>query len=298
MAMDAWDAQDAHPNSNMSETIIIGGCDTGVSNQFVNCGTTMMDQIEDVIANISLEYNNGNWDYLHKKFMTKLAQTTYYWRKDRLITATERSKISSCTWQIKSNFDELIIKLGDFEYLQSKGITVEQFLDSARPIADLLNAGTTPSNLYGKLYQGGLIFYINTEDGSGLVAALSNQQRAQWGCNGVDLPGALGTSIGSGAQNTIDILAGCSTIGTAAYVCSNLTLGGFSDWFLPSKDEVTAMRNNLHLNGLGNFPYGWYWSSSEFDSVGAWYQYMDSPSSYHQNQKNNQGGSVRAVRAF
>jgi hypothetical protein len=48
---------------------------------------------------------------------------------------------------------------------------------------------------------------------------------------------------------------------------------GHTDWYLPGKDEL----NTLYFsNGaIGGFdtsggPYSWYWSSSEFNSSGAW----------------------------
>jgi len=64
----------------------------------VKNGTTMMDQINDLVAEINSQYNGENYTYLHKKFMTKLSYITYKWRMDKLITATQRSKISSCAW--------------------------------------------------------------------------------------------------------------------------------------------------------------------------------------------------------
>ncbi|MDO9276070.1 MAG: hypothetical protein Q7T92_11045 [Lutibacter sp.] len=87
---------DAHPNSNLSETINIGGCYPVVNNVLVNCGTTMMDQIDDLVEEINLQYNGDNYVYLHKRFVTKMAQLTYSWRIAKLITATQRSKISTC----------------------------------------------------------------------------------------------------------------------------------------------------------------------------------------------------------
>jgi hypothetical protein len=89
---------DAHPNSDMSEKINIGECNLNVDNKMVKNGTMMMDQVNDLIDQINEQYNGQNYTYLHKRFMTELAQITYRWRMSRLITATQRSQISSCAW--------------------------------------------------------------------------------------------------------------------------------------------------------------------------------------------------------
>jgi hypothetical protein len=43
----------------------------------------------------------------------------------------------------------------------------------------------------------------------------------------------------------------------------NIKTGTFNDWFLPSKDELSAMYTNLHAEGVGGFGTNIYWSSSE-----------------------------------
>ena len=161
----------------------------------------------------------------------------------------------------------------------------------------------------GDTHQGGIIFYLDG-NGGGLIAALTDQTTyAEWGCEEISISGADGTAIGTGNQNTIDIEAGCTTTGIAADICANLTLGGYSDWFLPSKDELNLMWTNLadsdgdgvnngvtDPNNLGGFAVNYYWSSTEADYNNAWRQSFYYGSQNYNNK--NYGSSVRAVRAF
>jgi len=131
-----------------------------------------------------------------------------------------------------------------------------------------------------------------------LEAAPSDQvpSAAVWGCYGTLISGADGTAVGTGEQNTIDIEAGCTTPDTAADICANLSLGGYVDWFLPSKDELNLMFTNLKVFGVGDFAGSYYWSSSEYGAWSAWLQYFSGDIQYADVK-----GSmfwVRAVRAF
>jgi len=149
----------------------------------------------------------------------------------------------------------------------------------------------------GDTYQGGIVFYLDG-NGGGLIAAPSDQSTgAEWGCFGTLISGADGTAIGTGNQNTIDIEAGCTTVGTAADICANYTDGTYSDWFLPSKDELNQMWLNLHLQGLGGFANYGYLSSTENGINLAWVQGFGDgvQSSYI---KYNANGNVRAIRSF
>ena len=154
----------------------------------------------------------------------------------------------------------------------------------------------------GDTHQGGIIFYLDGNGGGLIAAPIDQSSDAEWGCYGTLISGADGTAIGTGAQNTIDIEAGCSESGTAADICANLTLGGYSDWFLPSKDELNEMYlnigqgNTLGLGNIGGFANNYYWSSTEYDGIYAWGQYFFNGGPFSTSKFNN--FNVRAVRAF
>ena len=156
----------------------------------------------------------------------------------------------------------------------------------------------------GDFYQGGVIFYLDGS-GGGLICAVSDQSStAEWGCFPILLSGADGTAIGTGAQNTIDIEAGCTTPGTAADLCANLSSNGYTDWFLPSNDELIEMQSNKAIidatavaNGGSTFvTYASYWSSTEYDHESAWNQWFDND--YQDGNNKGYPAFVRAIRAF
>jgi hypothetical protein len=130
---------------------------------------------------------------------------------------------------------------------------------------------TTSSLHIGKYYAGGIIFYLDSTMQHGIVSAPIDQGSAIWGCEG-DISNT-NVNIGSGSFNTAVMVASCNTPGTAARICNDLVLNGYSDWFLPSFNELFLMWSNLHINGLGSFNLAWpseYWSSSASASWAAY----------------------------
>lgn len=110
------------------------------------------------------------------------------------------------------------------------------------------------------------------------------------------------TGIGEGRNNTNIIVNKASNKrkDNAAMACVVYAGGGYSDWFLPSKDELKLMYQNLKENGIGNFPNGWdgclYWSGSEYSTGYAWIQSFR----YGDQDGYSRGNAhyVRPIRAF
>lgn len=121
---------------------------------------------------------------------------------------------------------------------------------------------------------GGIVFQISDAGIHGLEAAPVDQGAAPWGCGGLTIPGANGTAVGTGKQNTADILAGCNQAGIAAQLAADYSLGGFDDWHLPSRDELNLLYQQKAV--VGGFADEFYWSSSEFSSgtFSAWTQWF------------------------
>jgi hypothetical protein len=166
----------------------------------------------------------------------------------------------------------------------------------------------------GDVYQGGVIFYILEEGDTGyvagethgLIAAVEDQSSGiQWYNDSYDTTGATGTAVGTGSANTDAIIAaqGATETSYAAGLARAYTGGGYTDWFLPSKDELNKMYTNratinttAAANSGSDFANNYYWSSTESDSNNAWRQNFDNGDQYDDYKYYT--SPVRAVRAF
>jgi len=123
----------------------------------------------------------------------------------------------------------------------------------------------------GDHYQGGVIFYIDQTGQHGLIAAPFDQpEKTCWGNEGR----ANATYMNEGDLNTEQIITflknkrrwDCST--PAAWMCDKSTLGGFTDWYLPSINELKEMYDKQKM--IGNFNAGDYCSSTESRTNKCW----------------------------
>lgn len=112
----------------------------------------------------------------------------------------------------------------------------------------------------GSSFGGGIVLYVDETGEHGIIAAEQdyNYSSTSW-CNSL-WAGTTSTSVGSGKHNTKWLSEFCTGNGLVDEIM-NLTLNGFSDWYLPSKDELMLMQLNLANNNIGNLN-GTYMSSS------------------------------------
>ena len=139
---------------------------------------------------------------------------------------------------------------------------------------------------------GGIIFYNKTDTigGWNFMEAYPNDQTIElpWSSN-INLDLFLGVGIGTGKLNTNTIINafGLNSTNYAAKYCYSLNFGGYTDWFLPSRDELIKVYQNLFLNNLGSLSSNTkYWSSSDdnYFTQNSWCQIMS-----------NNTGSVNSI---
>ena len=194
-------------------------------------------------------------------------------------------------------------------------------------IANLQNQITAAQVVVGEFYQGGVVFYILQSDDlgyvvgetHGLIAAIEDQSDGIRWSDGLGITGASGTAVGTGSVNTDAIINNYTLTGTdfAAGLARAYNGGGYTDWFLPSVEELNKMIINRSAIQSGGEPHGGtlfggdnnignelcscitYWSSTEdgpdHARIQGWLS-TDFPRSA--GHKSNDIHLVRAVRAF
>ena len=158
---------------------------------------------------------------------------------------------------------------------------------------------------------GGIIFYIDsagftvtgTESFTAYYLEAAPENAASdiyWSSALKNVTGAVGIGIGTGKANTAAILVvhpqpDDNASNNAAWACVDYRgINNFTDWFLPSKDELNELYKQ---RGYFDITTGSFWSSSQDGSAMAWVKNFN-------NGFQAAGGkhfgyaNVRAIRAF
>ncbi len=160
----------------------------------------------------------------------------------------------------------------------------------------------------GDYAHGGIVFWVDESGEHGLVCDTADIHDGIAWRNGTDrVTNATGDGTGAGEMNTVLAIAMQTNDNTtgefAALICAELIRAGYSDWYLPSKDELNLMFNQKAAIDLTSLAVGGsafvsadYWSSTELTTSGASEQNFGSGT---QNNQTKQGlNRVRAIRAF
>ena len=114
----------------------------------------------------------------------------------------------------------------------------------------------------GDDYAGGIVFYLDGNGGGKVCAKSHTESAGEWD--------------------------------EAINFATDLVDSGFDDWYLPTKNELELVYNQI--GNFGNFQPSYYWSSSENGGDYAWYvSFSDGPAG---NSYKDGALRVRVIRAF
>ena len=142
-------------------------------------------------------------------------------------------------------------------------VTATNIAGSATANSANTNSVYNPPLAYGAPYQGGYFAGQISTSGDGvpshnLVVAPAASGSASYAQKTSRTATAGTSSTIDGPGNTAVMIAAGAAAHPAANFCNDLTIGGYSDWYLPAVYELTAIYNRLKpstANGTGNTTY-------------------------------------------
>jgi hypothetical protein len=160
----------------------------------------------------------------------------------------------------------------------------------------------------GEEFSGGVIFHLWKDAlgvEHGLIIDKTDLSTAQvWSNIDATLIGPSAQRNWDGLSNSNAIVGQAGHTSSASALCLNSTIGGQSDWYLPSIQELNMLWNNYYtvtrsltqISGATQLQPAFYWSSTEVGDGNAWSFYFGSGGAGNGSKYSTD--YVRAVRAF
>jgi hypothetical protein len=258
--------------------------DKGIKNKAVSDSTVLRGQINTTNTNLTAETNSRIT--IDNGLKTKIISDSTY--LNGLINNKDGS--------------ETKVTAGNSINVSGTGITTNPYL-----------INYAPTHYIGEFYGGGIVFYVNGTGNHGLICSLLDLSTSQvWSNLSTTLIGPTAQSDWDGPSNDAAIIGQSGHTTSAALLCenyvnANYNTGVYSDWFLPTIQQVNKLYNavyelNKQLDNDGNssttaLTKAVYWSSTEARNNSAYCFLFYFGYAYDGIGKSS-GSSVRAVRSF
>ncbi len=147
----------------------------------------------------------------------------------------------------------------------------------------------------GQPRDGGIIACLNGGDSNLIASAEDDSNGVSWSNITNLVSGATSNTDGATNTNTMINQNGATT--GAAFICSNSSVGGLTNWYLPAINQLSCLYNNRVT--IGEFTdNGIYWSSTETDAAQAKVRRFNEGFPTPLNSNKSALNRVRCVRTF
>jgi hypothetical protein len=205
----------------------------------------------------ALNMLTSNWEFYTRSFTMESGMDVSY--------GNGKGQIHVFTNISSQDYDNGSITINFLTTGQKAGTFSWQDKRTLAQIEKMTGYAVKPRGVTSQFKHGGFVVYEEWAGRHGLVAAITDLGQMDWK--------------------------------SAKTACDELILNGYSDWYLPTKDELNRLYVSLKMAGVGNLANRYYWSSTEDNDIYAWLQGFDN------GVQSNNGNKiiryyVRAMRAF
>ena len=127
--------------------------------------------------------------------------------------------------------------------------TIQQLLDDGVTVGELLDAGVTIEEFYGMEHEDGVIFDIDTINGIGRIALITDKSLPFQCFSGSYQYPSISIDENNGLLNTESIASSCiENVTGSSYAIDYVSNSGMNDWYIPTRNDFELINQNLILN--------------------------------------------------
>lgn len=288
---------------------------------YLNTGLALMTYCTAALSSpASMEHVKASIDGLRNEMFSQIngINSNILMTQNQIADLTSNTnQLHAKTNELNTTVNELIMRLNSLTTKISESDS--NTANKIEVVQKQINELPLVTHQIGEVYQGGMIFYVDSTQQHGLLVSLIDLgDPIEWrnGEGGDRITNARSHGLGAGETNTRLIISE-QTIDDqegsfAALIANNYQIAAdgkspcpttmsasltcYGGWYLPSEYELVLLHSSLKKMGLADLKDDLYWSSTEGNTTQAWL--LDFSTGETKAQDKSTRAQIRAVHNF